>query len=419
MSKAKRINNNDRFDVVVIGAGPAGLMAAFTAVESGARIIVVEKNDSPGKKLLMTGNSRCNFTHNETDIQKLIDSYGDKGSFLYSAFSLFGVQDTIDFFNKHGVESKAEKDGRVFPRSNRAADILNVFVNRLKGSNSRLLINSEVRELTIKRDKLKSIILNNNTEIFADRFILCTGGRSYPSTGSTGDGYRWAKNLGHKIIPPKPALTPIKIREKWVKNLQGLSMPGVLVSLYNGEKESIHGTGDIIFTHFGISGPLILNMSRYLTQSIKKGEIKIRIDLKPEMNFEQLSNHFRELFKNNLVKPIVAVLRELFPNRLACEILNLTEVNPEKKVNQVNRDEREKILKLVKRLEITPSGLCDFNYAMTTSGGVDLAEVSPKTMGSRLVENLFFAGEILDLDGPTGGYNLQICWSTGYLAGSK
>ena len=417
MSKAKRINSDERFDVAVIGAGPAGLMAAITAMESGKRVVIIEKNDSPGKKLMMTGNGRCNFTHYELNTQKMIESYGEKGSFLYSAFSAFNVQDTIDFFGKHGVKSHVEHDGRVFPKSNRAADILNTFISRLKGNNVPIVINSDVQELTTKRDKLRSIILKDGIEIYAERFIICTGGKSYPITGSTGDGYRWAKSLGHKIIPPTPALTPIKIKEEWIKNLQGLSLSDVRVSLYRGKRDIAHSRGDIIFTHFGISGPLILNLSRYMTGITRTEETKIIIDLQPEKNSDQLFCYFGELFKKNSVKTINTLLKELFPNRLVCEILNITRIIPSKKVNQISKKEREQLTRLINGLEISPSGLSDFNHAMITSGGVHLAEVNPKTMGSRLIQNLSFAGEILDLDGPTGGYNLQICWSTGYLAG--
>lgn len=418
MSKAKRITNDTSFDVAVIGVGPAGLMAALTAVESGKRVVILEKNDSPGKKLLMTGNGRCNFTHYEPDLQKLVESYGEKGSFLYSALSKFGVHETIDFFEQHGVKSHIEQDGRVFPKSNRAGDILNVFTDRLKGKNATLLYNSEVKELKTEGKRLTGAILTDGREIFADRFIISTGGKSYPVTGSTGDGYRWAKSLGHKIVPPAPALTPIKLRDEWIKNLQGLSLSGVGMSIFIGEQEIANDRGDVVFTHFGISGPLILNMSRYLTKVPKSGKVRVILDLEPDKDIEQIVNYFRELFKKNAVKTIVALLKELFPNRFACEILNMAGITSTKKVNQISKDERGKLIRLLKKIEMTLSGLCDFNYAMITSGGIHLAEVDPKTMGSKLTENLYFAGEVLDLDGPTGGYNLQICWSTGFLAGN-
>ena len=433
------------------------MMAAVSSAKSGDKTVLIEKNSTPGKKLLMTGNGRCNLTRFEFDIQQLVEPFGENSSFLYSAFSSFDVQEVMNFFEELGVETTVEEDGRIFPESNEAGDVLQALLKKLEELNVTILTGSCVKKLNKSGDRIQSAVLKDGREIEGERFIICTGGKSYPNTGSTGDGYNWAKSLGHKTIKPMPALAPIKIKEPVVKDLQGLSLNDVRLTLIQKGKEKSSDRGSLIFTHFGISGPVVLNISGHVGGLLKKGEVQVRIDLKPDMNDEELEDFLKNTFRKNQNRNIEFTMKRIFPRRIAEFILNSaqemtekdyttpkqTDVNSSnekssvlrgkskaffrkqemgiknKKINQLTRPERQSMVKIIKDFRLTVEEVCDFNYAMVTSGGIDTSQVDPKTMKSKIIDNLYFAGEILDLQGPTGGYNLQMCWSTGFVAGRQ
>ncbi len=410
--------NLKKFNVAVVGGGPAGMMAAGRAAEMGARVILLEKNINLGKKLLITGKGRCNITQAEFDDKKLIEKIGKNGKFLFSALSVFGPEEVIKFFEDRKVPIKIERGGRVFPVSNKSQDVLSAMQKYLESSKVEILYGACVAEFELDKNKIKSVKLQNGSRVIADKFILATGGKSYPATGSTGDGYQWAKDLGHKIIEIAPALVPVKTKEIWVKDLQGLSLKNIAINLLQNNKKKDARFGEMLFTHFGLSGPVILDISKKIGELAKNGEVVISIDLKPALDYEQLDARLLRDFKEHSNKDLINYLPELLPQKMIAVILNLSKINPRKKINSVTKEERKKIIDLLKNLCLTFNGTTGFDQAIITSGGVDTREVDSKTMQSKIIKNLFFAGEILDLDGPTGGYNLQICWSTGYAAGT-
>lgn len=408
----------DNFDVAVIGAGPAGMIAAGKAAESGARVILIEKNENPGEKILITGKGRCNITNAEFDIRKLVDNYGKNGRFLFHAFSVFGPRDVIHFFNKLGLKTKVERGKRVFPYSDKSSDVLKALLKYLNKNRVEIICNSKVVGINKEDNRIKSIVLKGKT-IIAKNYILSTGGKSYPLTGSTGDGFKWAKDLGHNIEELSPSLTPIEIKESWVKGLQGVSLKNVRVNVFQNGKKELSEFGECLFTHFGLSGPIILDISKRTGELLKKGEVKLQIDLKPGLDFNLLNERIQRDFIKYHNKSFKNCLNDLLPKRLINIIVKLSGINSEKKANSITKEERIKLAKLLKGFEMTVKGIVGFNSAIVTSGGVSLNEINDKTMKSKIIDNLFFAGEIIDVDGPTGGFNLQICWSTGYLAGEN
>lgn len=407
-----------RFDVVVIGGGPAGMISAGRAGELGAKVVLLEKNRKLGKKLLITGNGRCNLTQAEFDLRGMIGKFGANGKFLFSALSKFGVQETIDFFNSRGLETKVERGDRVFPVSDNAKDVLDVLVKYMSENQVTVLCDAKVLDLKKEGNRIAYLITNKG-EIVAKNYIICTGGKSFPGTGSTGDGFKWASDLGHHITELKPALTPLSIEEDWVKSLQGLTLKNVRVNvLLDGEKkESIFG--EMLFTHFGVSGPIILTISKNVGLLMKKGKVTLSVELKPALDWTKLDNRLQRDFLKYQNRIFKNSLDELLPKSLIPVIIKLSGIDPEKRVNSITREERHKLVNLLKNLNMTVTGLLGFEHSLITSGGVNIKEIDPKTMRSKLIENLFFAGEIIDVDGPTGGYNLQICWSTGYVAGES
>ena len=406
------------YDIAVIGGGPAGMMAAGRAAELGAKVVLVEKNETLGKKLLITGKGRCNFTHNEFDIRKFAEKFGRNGRFLYSALSVFGVREVIDFFESRGVKIKVEQGDRIFPENGNAQDILNVFVKYLTEGKVNILLNTEVTGFKQEKGKISQVLLGDRN-ISADKYILCTGGKSYPQTGSSGDGYQWVKRLGHTVIPPVPALNPVKTSEKWAKELQGLSLKNVSLQLFQNGKKQDERFGEMLFTHFGVSGPIVMDMSKNIGARLKKSPVKLILDLKPALDFKKLDKRIQRDFEKFKGRMFKNSLKGLLPLSMIPVIIKLSGIEPEKKVDYISREERNKLVHLLKELELTPTGLLGFKWAVVTSGGVVLKEVNPNTMGSKKIKNLYFAGEILDLDGPSGGYNLQECWSSGYLAGQN
>lgn len=392
------------------------MMAAGRAGERGSRVLLLEKNGRLGIKLLITGHGRCNITNKIDSPREMAEKFGKNGKFLISAFSRFGVRDTIGFFESRGVRTKVEKNNRVITESDRAQDVLDALIGYMDKSGVEVKLNAEVRSIERSGNRVEKVVLATGEEVLASRFVICTGGKSYPGTGSTGDGFDWAKSLGHIVIRPAPSLTPVILKDEFVKELEGLSLRDVHVAAYKDSTKFASGAGDALFTAKGMSGPLIINMSKAVRKELP-GDVALRIDLVPDLDFTELDARVRKDFQEGPNKQIKNCLDMLLPQKLVPVIMKIAAIDPEKKVNCVTKEERKKILHLLKEFEVHVAGLHGFDKAVITSGGVELSEVDSKTMRSKLVENLYFAGEILDLDGPTGGYNLQVCWSTGYCAG--
>ena len=414
----------EQFDVVVIGGGPAGMMAAGRAAELGAKVALLEKNKSLGKKLLLTGNGRCNLTQAKFLGADFVKKLNHKnGKFFFSALSAFDADAMRNFLEKRGLLTKIENSGKVFPSSDKAWDVLHVLSEYLRINNVQVFFEANVKNFEFDgENEMRKIVAINLSErkIFADKFILATGGKSYPITGSTGDGYAWAEEFGHNVISPRPGLAPIRVKESWVKDFQGVCLEDAHLSLWQENKKYNLENGEIIFTHFGLSGPAALSMSNKITELMtNKKAIVVELDLTPEKDLAQLEAELQADFKVNSNKDLKNYLAEKLSPKLSMGVLKLLDVDEKRKINLVTRAERLRLGNLLKSLRLTVEGVMGFERAMITCGGVDLREVDSKTMQSKIIKNLFFAGEILDLDGPTGGYNLQICWSTGFVAGSS
>jgi len=417
----KEDTRKNTFDVAVIGAGPAGMMAAVIAAESGGpegcSVILIEKNKQLGKKLLLTGNGRCNITNAEFNLKELVKNYNN-GEFLFHAFSLFGPKETINFFEKLGVKTNVEGNKRVFPISNDAEEVLDALNKYLEENKVRIAFNSEVVDIDYKDKEINRLILKDRN-ITAKKYIFCTGGKSYPLTGSDGFGYKLAEKMGHTIIKPTPALSSIKIKEGWAKNLQGISLKDVKISVFQNKKKQLQEEGEILFTHFGISGPAVLNISGKVGDLLEKGEVKICIDLFPLLNQEELGNGIEDDLKKYTNRTVKNILSAFVPEKLAEFLLDITKIDKNKIANNMSKVERAIIVKILKNIEITAQAILDFDQAIITRGGISLKEIDHKTMKSKIIDNLYFAGEIINVDGKTGGFNLQKCWSTGYIAGEN
>lgn len=411
-------NTQEEFDVVVIGAGPAGLMAAFRAAELGGKVAIIDKNKNFGRKLLLTGNGRCNLTRAEFNDREFVKKLDKKGQWLFSALAAFGPEEVINFFENRGLKTKIEPGGRVFPVSDKAQDVLDVLLKCLREKKVKIFLGEEVLGFNAKDKKIISVKLGGR-EISAQSFVLCTGGKAHSVTGSTGDGYGWVKVLGHKIVKTFPALVPVETKEAWPKNLQGLSLKNVRLNLWQNNKKQDFRLGDLLFTHFGLSGPMVLDISKKIGELLPGGEVMIEIDLNPALDIAQLDKKLQRDFAANSNKDFKNYLSELLPQKMAETIIGFSKIDARKKLNAISREERKKLAGILKSLRTGVRGLMGFDQAMVTTGGVDLKEIDSRTMKSKIMDNLFFAGEIIDLDGPTGGYNLQICWSTGYTAGTN
>ncbi len=405
--------------VIVIGAGAAGLMASGIAAENGKEVILIEKNDKPARKVMITGKGRCNVTNNCNLINDLISNVPTNGRFLYSAFSKFMPSDTIDFFEDMGVALKVERGDRVFPESDKASDIVDAL-NKFSQDSDAKRIKGTVKELIIKDSEVKGVLLDDGEKLFADKVIVATGGASYPLTGSTGDGYKFARQAGHTVIDIKPSLVPLVCHEGFCMDLQGLSLKNVEITVFDTEsyKEIYKDFGEMLFTHFGVSGPLILSASSHM-KDIKERKYEIHIDLKPALTYEQLDKRIQRDFLENSNKNFINALDALLPKKLVPVIVRLSGIKPSTKVNQITKEMRSKLVNILKDMKVTVLKFRPIEEAIITSGGVCTKEIDPKTMESKLCKGLYFAGEVIDVDAYTGGFNLQIAFSTGRLAGES
>ena len=403
--------------ILIIGGGAAGMMASVFAARNGHEVHIFEKNEKTGKKLYITGKGRCNLT-NACKMDTLFAGICSNEKFLYSAFYGFTNQDAMNFFEDAGVELKVERGSRVFPKSDRSADVLDGLRRQMKQAGVQVHLHTEVADVITEGGRAVGICLSDGRKIIGDAVVVATGGLSYASTGSTGDGYRFAEKLGHKVIPCQPALVPFNIREHFVKELQGLSLKNVDICIRNGKKELYREFGEMLFTHFGVSGPLILTASSFVGKLVAKQELSLVLDLKPALTLEQLDQRILRDFEEHKNKAFKNAVTGLFPAKLIPVMISLSGINTEKKVHEISREERQHFAYLIKNLEMTITGLRGFEEAIITRGGISVKEINPSTMESKLIPNLYFIGEVLDLDAVTGGFNLQIAWSTAYAAGN-
>lgn len=415
--------------MIVIGGGAAGMMAAIAAADTGAQVTVFEKNEKLGKKLFITGKGRCNVT-NAGDMENLFANVMTNEKFLYSAFYTYDNQAVMNFLEKAGCPLKVERGDRVFPVSDHSSDVIEALSRELKKRNVKIELNTCVKGVLVENtsspddvvsvkgelSKITGVILDNGKKVVADKVVVATGGISYASTGSTGDGYKFAEKTGHKLVECKPSLVPFNVKESWCQDAMGVSLKNVSLRLVCGKKEIYNGFGEMLITHFGISGPLALSASSYYV-SKSKGETIAYIDLKPALDAELLDKRVLRDFEEAKNKQFKNSLNHLFPQKLIPVMIDLSGIDPEKKVNIISKEERKRFVDLIKNLPLTITGVRDFKEAIITKGGVSVKDVNPSTMESKKVKGLYFAGEVLDLDALTGGYNLQIAWSTGYLAG--
>ncbi|WP_407398789.1 NAD(P)/FAD-dependent oxidoreductase [Anaerovibrio sp.] len=404
--------------IVVVGAGPAGMMAAIKAAENGASVVLLEKMKRAGKKMLITGKGRCNIT-NVAEIPELIKNIPGNGKFLNSCIRAFDNEDVQYFFNGIEVPTKVERGGRVFPVSDKAADVVDAMVLQVHELGVKLYTDVKVSEILVQDNKAVGVKTDDGQKFEAEAVIIATGGSSYPGTGSTGDGYKMADKIGHKVVTPLPALVPLELEEEWVKDLQGLSLKNVRVTLFADEKKVTDMFGEMLFTHFGVSGPIILSLSRKTAQLLEDGSfVELMIDLKPALSFEQLDARVLRDFEKYQRKEMKNALKDLLPGRLIPPVLDGAYIEPDRMVNSITKEERHRLVNVLKGLLVTVTKTRPIAEAIVTAGGVDVKEINPKTMESKLIKRLYFAGEVVDVDGYTGGYNLQAAFSMGAAAGN-
>lgn len=405
--------------VIIIGAGAAGLMASVSAAQGGADVTIVERNERPARKVMITGKGRCNVTNNCSLINDLIANVPTNGRFLYSAFTRFMPIDTMEFFENEGVELKVERGNRVFPVSDKAVDIVDALNNASQRSGAKR-IQGRVTHIITSEGRVCAVKTEDGRELECDKVIVATGGKSYSVTGSTGDGYILAESLGHTIVEPKPSLVPLVAHEGWCSDAQGLSLRNVEITVYDKEsyKEVYREFGEMLFTHYGVSGPLILSASTHM-HDLGKKQYEIYIDLKPALSFEQLDQRVQKDFLEFANKNLINSLGKLLPQKLIPVIVKLSGIKPTTKTNQVTKEQRHTLVNLLKSLKVTAIAFRPIDEAIVTSGGIKTSEINPKTMESKLINGLYFAGEVIDVDAYTGGFNLQIAFSTGHLAGES
>jgi len=403
--------------VLVVGGGAAGMFAAIFAAYNGNEVHIYEKNEKLGKKLYITGKGRCNIT-NASDMDTLFASVVTNSKFLYSSFYGYTNQDVIDFFERIGVATKIERGNRVFPVSDHSSDVIAGLTRELHQLGVEIHLHTSVKRI-VGKERFEHIELYDGSKVEGDACIVATGGFSYQTTGSTGDGYRFARELGHEVTEIMPSLVPLEIKEWYAKELQGLSLRNVQATVMDGKKKLYDDFGEMLFTHYGVSGPLMLSASSYIGKKLQEKELRLVIDLKPALSVEQLDQRVLRDFDENMNKQFKNAIGKLFPAKLIPIMLELSGIDPDKKVNLISKEERQHFVWLMKNFEMTIKGLRDFNEAIITKGGVKVKEINPSTMESKLVQGLYFVGEVLDLDALTGGFNLQIAWSTAYACGNS
>ncbi len=435
MNKIKKSENSHGariWDVVVIGGGPAGLMSAGISAKFGSKTLLIEKNDVMGKKLLLTGGGRCNLTNADPNVRNFVSKFGKKGDFLFTPLSVFGTDDTIRFFGGLGLKTKIEEGFRVFPETDNALDVLGILTKFAKNNGVEFKLGVSVAHIKKIKGKIVSIILENGEEIEGKNFILATGGKSHPETGSTGDGFKWLKEIGHKVTESNPSLVPIKIKESWISELAGITLENVGISIwqegnpsqiksqFDGARKVFGKKGRLLFTHNGLSGPTILNMSKNIGNLLKnKSEIKVSIDFFSGVGLDVMHKKILKMFEANPKKKIKNLLLPEVPEKIYLKILDRMGMDGEWFANEIKRAERMAIVEEFKKFQLTVDSLLGYDKAIVSSGGVDLNEVDFKEMKSKLYNNLFLVGDILDFDRASGGYSLQLCWTTGYVAGKS
>lgn len=403
--------------VLIVGGGAAGMLAGIAAAMKGSTVHIFEKNEKLGKKVYITGKGRCNVT-NACDMDELLGSVVSNSKFLYSSFYGFTNFQMMDLLEELGCRLKTERGNRVFPVSDKASDVIKALTEKLSDLGAVIHYRTEAEGLLIEDGRLLGLVLKDGKKVLGDAVIVACGGLSYPATGSTGDGYELAREAGHKITALSPALVPFVVEEPVVKELQGLSLRNVEASVLKGKKVVYKEFGEMLFTHYGVSGPVLLSASSYASRELKKGPLTLSIDLKPALSEEQLDARLLRDFEEAINKQFKNALNNLYPSKLVPVMVDRSSISPEKKVNEITRQERQNIIRATKVFTLTLTGLRGYNEAIITQGGIDLKEINPSTMESKLLPGLYFAGEVLDVDAVTGGFNLQIAWSTGWAAGS-
>jgi predicted Rossmann fold flavoprotein len=411
------------YDVIVIGGGASGMMAAGRAAELGKRVLLIEKNKKLGAKLAISGGGRCNITNAERDEKKLLANYGKAEQFLYSPFALFGVDSTFEFFESRGLSLKVEANNRAFPISENAADVIEVLRQYMAKGNVEVHLNKTVTNFVGKAGTIQQVVVGK--EVFsAETYVLATGGVSHPETGSTGDGFTWLEELGHTVQKPTPTIVPLAIKEKWLKELSGKTLEGAKITFYvssddSAPKKQFSKTGNILLTHFGISGPTILNCAGKVADLLYEGVVTASIDTYPSLDIGTLDAKIVMIFDANKNKLLRNVCKEFVPSGMSEALLSVLGIDTETKVHSVSKEDRRKLVELLKGIPLTISGLMGFDRAVVADGGVPLVEVNLKTMKSKIITNLCITGDLLNISRPSGGYSLQLCWTSGYIAGEN
>lgn len=410
-------HNQEVWDVIVIGGGPSGMIAAGTAAAGKASVLLIEKNSTLGKKLLITGGGRCNVTNAEMDTKKLLTKFGKAGKFLFSIFAQWGVADTLKFFHSHGMQTKIENELRVFPITNKAQSVWDVLNGYMKEGKVHIMTSSPVKSFIADKKIITSVQLANGDIIKGKSFVLATGGKSHPETGSTGDGFKWLRSLGHTVIDTAPALVPLKLSDPWIKRLQGVSIPLVRFSvLQNDKRQAVH-KGKLLFTHFGVSGPTIMNMSSQIRELLEYGTVTLVADLLSALDHKRADTAIQSIFKKQSNKIFKNITADILPTALIQVVGELADIDMKTPCHSISRQARLRLVQFIKALPLHVSGILGSEKAVVTSGGIALEEVDFKTMRSRKIPNLYLTGDILNIDRPSGGYSLQLCWTTGTVAG--